>query len=57
MSTKKKNENLFNYVSEAEVKELVEVMLGDAFREHSRQLEAHLRSIHDRIQNLETTRR
>ena len=55
--TTKEEKNPFKYVSEGEVREIVELMLGEAFREHSRQLEEHLRSLHQRLQEIETTRR
>ena len=41
----------------AEVKEIVDGMLRAGFSQQARDLEAHLRSIHERLVRLETTPR
>ena len=40
-------------MTEADIREVVDQMLRVAFQEHSRQMEGHLRDIHDRILKLE----
>lgn len=44
-------------ITEGEVKELIDQKLREAFRDHSRDLEVHLKSIHDRLIVLEPSRR
>ena len=40
-------------LSETEVREVVQDMLGTAFRDHSRSLEQHLADIHQRLTAVE----
>tara|TARA_Y100000310_G_scaffold138499_1_gene137483 strand:+ start:1448 stop:2008 length:561 start_codon:yes stop_codon:yes gene_type:complete len=50
---KKKTTRTQEGISEPEAREITSQMLGDAFREHSRQMEQHLKDIHERILRLE----
>lgn len=43
-------------ITEGQVKEIVDLLLRDAFREQSRDLETHLKSIHERLIALESSR-
>ena len=43
-------------LKEADVREVVDQMLRDAFASYSRDMEGHLRDIHERIQSLEKRR-
>jgi len=38
---------------ESQVREMVDLLLRDAFRDHSRDLEGHLNDIHRRLSTLE----
>ena len=40
-------------LSETEVREVIQDMLGNAFRDHSRNLEQHLADIHQRLTAVE----
>jgi len=44
-------------ITRSEAEELTENLLRNAFREQARDLEKHLRDIHERLRSLETTRR
>jgi len=50
---KKKKTQSGSSMTEADIREVVDQMLRVAFQEHSRQMEGHLRDIHDRILKLE----
>ena len=43
-------------LKEADVREVVDQMLRDAFASYSRDMEGHLKDIHKRIQSLEKRR-
>ena len=40
-------------VSEGRVREIVDELLRSAFRDYSRDLEKHLKDIHERLENIE----
>ncbi len=41
-------------LTRGQVEEIVEDMLGAAFRDHSRNMEQHLKNIHERLVRIET---
>ena len=52
----KKTTPTTNALSEAQVREVVDQMLRTAFAGHSRDMEGHLKDIHDRLVRLEQRR-
>ena len=52
----KKSKTTLQGVTEIQVKEVVDQLLRVAFREHSREMEDHLRDIDSRLRKLEKKR-
>jgi len=44
-------------MTESQVRELIDVALREALSSQARELESHLKSLHDRVQTLEKTQR